>query len=34
VLAREETEWFNGATIDYTGGVTLRLMDLVFGKER
>jgi NAD(P)-dependent dehydrogenase (short-subunit alcohol dehydrogenase family) len=29
VLAREETEWFNGATIDFTGGMTLRLLDLV-----
>lgn len=31
VLARDETEWFNGATIDYTGGLTLRLMDIIFG---
>jgi NAD(P)-dependent dehydrogenase (short-subunit alcohol dehydrogenase family) len=29
VLAREETEWFNGATIDFTGGMALRLLDLV-----
>ena len=29
VLAREETAWFNGATIDYTGGMTLRLFDMV-----
>jgi NAD(P)-dependent dehydrogenase (short-subunit alcohol dehydrogenase family) len=29
VLAREETAWFNGATIDYTGGVSLRLLDMV-----
>jgi NAD(P)-dependent dehydrogenase (short-subunit alcohol dehydrogenase family) len=29
VLARDETEWFNGATIDFTGGMTLRLLDLV-----
>ncbi len=28
-LAREESEWFNGATIDYTGGMTLRLLDIV-----
>jgi 3-oxoacyl-[acyl-carrier protein] reductase len=29
VLAREESRWFNGATIDYTGGMTLRLFDIV-----
>lgn len=29
VLAREETEWFNGATIDFTGGMTQRLFDIV-----
>jgi enoyl-[acyl-carrier-protein] reductase (NADH) len=29
VLMREETAWFNGATIDFTGGMTLRLLDLV-----
>jgi NAD(P)-dependent dehydrogenase (short-subunit alcohol dehydrogenase family) len=29
VLARDETEWFNGATIDFTGGMTLRLLDIV-----
>jgi NAD(P)-dependent dehydrogenase (short-subunit alcohol dehydrogenase family) len=28
-LAREESEWFNGATIDFTGGMTLRLLDVV-----
>ena len=29
VLAREECAWFNGATIDYTGGMALRLFDMV-----
>jgi NAD(P)-dependent dehydrogenase (short-subunit alcohol dehydrogenase family) len=29
VLARDEGEWFNGATIDYTGGMTLRLLDII-----
>jgi NAD(P)-dependent dehydrogenase (short-subunit alcohol dehydrogenase family) len=29
VLSRDETEWFNGATIDFTGGMTLRLFDMV-----
>ncbi|QSQ12163.1 SDR family oxidoreductase [Myxococcus landrumensis] len=29
VLCGEEAGWFNGATIDYTGGMTLRLLDLV-----
>jgi NAD(P)-dependent dehydrogenase (short-subunit alcohol dehydrogenase family) len=29
VLARGEGAWFNGATIDYTGGLTLRLFDMV-----
>jgi NAD(P)-dependent dehydrogenase (short-subunit alcohol dehydrogenase family) len=28
-LARDEGEWFNGATIDYTGGMTLRLLDVI-----
>ena len=28
LLLREETRWFNGATIDFTGGMTLRLLDL------
>ena len=28
-LAREESEWFNGATIDYSGGMALRLLDIV-----
>jgi len=29
VLTREECAWFNGATIDYTGGMALRLFDIV-----
>ncbi|HZI13125.1 MAG TPA: SDR family oxidoreductase [Myxococcus sp.] len=29
VLTGEEAGWFNGATIDFTGGMTLRLLDLV-----
>jgi NAD(P)-dependent dehydrogenase (short-subunit alcohol dehydrogenase family) len=29
ILAREETGWLNGATIDFTGGMTLRLLDVV-----
>jgi NAD(P)-dependent dehydrogenase (short-subunit alcohol dehydrogenase family) len=29
VLAREDTAWLNGATIDFTGGMTLRLFDIV-----
>lgn len=29
VLARDEMEWFNGATIDITGGMTQRLFDIV-----
>jgi len=29
VLAGEAGEWFNGATIDYTGGMTLALADLL-----
>lgn len=28
-LARDESDWFNGATIDFTGGMTLKLLDLV-----
>jgi NAD(P)-dependent dehydrogenase (short-subunit alcohol dehydrogenase family) len=28
-LARDESEWFNGAVIDFTGGMTLRLLDMV-----
>lgn len=33
LLARDEAAWFNGATIDFTGGVTLRLMDVLFRGE-
>jgi NAD(P)-dependent dehydrogenase (short-subunit alcohol dehydrogenase family) len=29
LLLREDTAWFNGATIDFTGGLTLRLLDLI-----
>ncbi len=29
ILARDETHWLNGATIDFTGGMTLRLLDVV-----
>jgi NAD(P)-dependent dehydrogenase (short-subunit alcohol dehydrogenase family) len=29
MLVGDEAEWFNGATIDFTGGMTLRLLDLV-----
>src|SRR5262249_52802159 len=29
ILAREESGWLNGATIDFTGGMTLRLLDVV-----
>jgi NAD(P)-dependent dehydrogenase (short-subunit alcohol dehydrogenase family) len=28
-LAREESEWFNGAMIDFSGGMALRLLDIV-----
>lgn len=29
LLTRPECAWFNGATIDFTGGMTLRLFDMV-----
>jgi len=29
VLTGDDAAWFNGATIDFTGGMTLRLLDLV-----
>ncbi|MFB1484392.1 SDR family NAD(P)-dependent oxidoreductase [Corallococcus sp. RDP092CA] len=29
VLVGDDAAWFNGATIDFTGGMTLRLLDLV-----
>jgi NAD(P)-dependent dehydrogenase (short-subunit alcohol dehydrogenase family) len=28
-LARDESEWFNGAMIDFSGGMALRLLDIV-----
>ncbi|MDC0708013.1 SDR family oxidoreductase [Stigmatella sp. ncwal1] len=34
VLLGEEAVWFNGATIDFTGGMTLRLLDLVLNPRR
>ncbi len=34
VLARKETAWFNGSTIDFTGGMTLRLLDLALRPDR
>ncbi|MEQ8953899.1 MAG: SDR family oxidoreductase, partial [Gammaproteobacteria bacterium] len=34
LLTREDTEWFNGATIDFTGGLTQRLLDVAFHPER
>ncbi|QRN95847.1 SDR family oxidoreductase [Archangium violaceum] len=33
-LVGDETEWFNGATIDFTGGMTLRLLDLLLNERR
>ncbi|WP_375760565.1 SDR family oxidoreductase [Corallococcus exercitus] len=32
-LLGDEAEWFNGATIDFTGGMTLRLLDLVLNEQ-
>jgi NAD(P)-dependent dehydrogenase (short-subunit alcohol dehydrogenase family) len=29
LLLRDEAAWINGATIDFTGGMTLRLLDLI-----
>jgi enoyl-[acyl-carrier protein] reductase III len=34
VLLGDEVDWFNGATIDFTGGMTLRLLDLVLNPSR
>lgn len=34
VLAGDAAEWFNGATIDFTGGMNLKLIDLVLNPER
>ena len=33
LLTREDTEWFNGATIDFTGGLTQRLLDVVWNPD-
>ncbi|HEX8439406.1 SDR family oxidoreductase [Archangium sp.] len=33
VLVGEESSWFNGATIDFTGGMMLRLIDLVLNRS-
>jgi NAD(P)-dependent dehydrogenase (short-subunit alcohol dehydrogenase family) len=33
LLLRDEAEWMNGATIDFTGGQTLRLLDLILQPE-
>lgn len=33
MLARSEGAWFNGATIDYTGGMTQRLFDIVLNPD-
>ncbi len=34
VLLGDEADWFNGATIDFTGGMMLRLIDLVLNERR
>ncbi len=34
VLVGDDVDWFNGATIDFTGGMTLRLLDLVLNTSR
>jgi len=34
VLVGDNVDWFNGATIDFTGGMTLRLLDLVLNEPR
>jgi len=34
VLVGDDVDWFNGATIDFTGGMTLRLLDLVLNTPR
>jgi NAD(P)-dependent dehydrogenase (short-subunit alcohol dehydrogenase family) len=33
-LTREDAAWFNGATIDFSGGMALSLLDLVLHPER
>lgn len=32
-LVGDDTEWFNGATIDFTGGMTLRLLDIILNER-
>lgn len=34
LLAEPETEWFNGASIDFTGGMTLGMAELLLGATR
>ena len=34
LLVGDDVDWFNGATIDFTGGMTLRLLDLVLNEPR
>jgi NAD(P)-dependent dehydrogenase (short-subunit alcohol dehydrogenase family) len=33
LLTHEDTAWFNGATIDFTGGLTQRLLDVVYNPD-
>jgi NAD(P)-dependent dehydrogenase (short-subunit alcohol dehydrogenase family) len=33
LLAGEDVDWFNGATIDFSGGMTLRLMEMVLNER-
>ena len=33
LLTRKDAEWFNGATIDFTGGLTQRLLDVVWNPD-
>lgn len=33
LMTREDTAWFNGATIDFTGGLTQRLLDVVYNPD-
>ena len=33
VLAGDDVDWFNGATIDYTGGMMLSLLDIVLNER-
>jgi len=34
LLLRDEASWFSGATIDFTGGMNLQLIDVVLNPER